>query len=304
MNPRVEFVSHVRDLVGEGPVWDAREQALYWVDSLKPVLRRLHPATGAERVWPLPSPIGSFALAEPGSLLVALRDGFHALDLDSGETRPLALPEADDLGVRFNDGRMDRGDGFVCGTLRTEIREIPAGKLYRFGPDGRVDVLATQLSIANAVCFSPDGLTLYYTDSLQEMIWACPYDPLTGSAGERRVFTDVRALTGSGADGAVTDSEGGLWVALPQVGKVGRFAQTGVLDALIDTPTPYPSCPAFGGPALDVLYVTSLSDSGPRVPLAPHPEAGKLIAIHGLGVTGIEEPRFSLGALAQSGTRS
>jgi sugar lactone lactonase YvrE len=296
LTPEIEILSQERDAVGECPIWDAELGALYWVDGLAPRLRRLTLRSGESRAWTLPSAVGSIALAEPGAMLVSLRDGFYGLDLATGLTEPIARPEADDPGVRFNDGRMDRSGRFLCGTMRIEVRDEPPGKLYRLGRDGGVEVLERGVSISNAICFSPSGEVLYFADSLTGVIWAYPYDQESGALGARRLFADVRDLTGSGPDGAVTDAEGSLWVALPQTGRVARLSSSGTLLMQIETPSPHPSCPGFGGEDLDILFVTSIADAGPRM-RSDHPAAGQLIAVRGLDAQGLEEPRFALAAL-------
>ncbi len=303
MASRIDIVSQSRDRVGESPIWDVDDQALYWVDGLGAILRRYDPADGSERHWTLPDLVGCIALAEPGHLLMALRDGFYRFDLTTGEATPLAQLETDDPGVRFNDGRMDRNGRFLCGTMRIEERTPPPGKLYRLDGSGKIDVLQAGIRIANATCFSPDGKTLYFADSLEGEIWCFPYDQASGEVGPRSTFAKTRDLVGSGPDGAVTDSQGGVWVALPQTGRVARFHPDGTLDFQVDTPSPHPSCPAFGGPGLDVLYVTSISDSGPRMQ-TDHAEAGKLIAVSGLGFRGIAEPRFTLSNLPAPSSRA
>jgi L-arabinonolactonase len=299
-NIEIKIVSQSRDRVGESPIWDEQDQALYWVDGVGAFLRRYDPIDGSETSWRLPDAVGSIALAEPGHLLVALRDGFYQFDLTTGEAKPIARLETDDPGVRFNDGRMDRKGRFICGTMRLEERTPAPGKLYRLHDTGQVDLLRSEIGISNATCFSPDGATLYFADSLQGEIGSFPYDQASGTLGQRSVFANTRDLVGSGPDGAVTDAQGGLWVALPQSGRIARFRPDGALDFQIEAPSPHPSCPAFGGPGLDVLYVTSISDSGPRL-RTDHPQAGQLVAITGLGFRGVPEPRFALSNLPVSG---
>lgn len=290
----IAFASTTRDLLGEGTLWDAEAQVLYWIDALAPCIHRLHPATGARRRWDLPDAVGSIGLAQPGRLLVALRDGFYAFDLETSALRPLALPEPEVQGVRFNDGKMDRQGRFLCGTLELHRSPPPPaqplGKLFRLNPNLSCDVLETGVRISNALCFSPAGDVLYFADSLASAVWAYDYDGATGNTANRRVLADTKAI-GSAPDGATVDAEGFLWVALVQTGQLGRFAPDGRLDRTIDLPIPFPTCPAFGGPALDTLYCTAISDSGGRLK-TDHADGGRLLAITGLGVAGLPEARF------------
>src|SRR5438477_9185896 len=101
-----------RCLVGEGPVWDVQDQALYFVDIVGKVVCRYQPATGETRSWPVPGIIGSLALAESGGAIVALQDGVYSLDFETGEAAPLARPGGLDPRIQFNDGKVDRRGRF------------------------------------------------------------------------------------------------------------------------------------------------------------------------------------------------
>jgi L-arabinonolactonase len=283
MTPSVALVPGVRDGLGESPLWDPDEGVLYRVDSLAPAIHRLDPAAGAGQSWTMPLPVGSIGLGPRGSLIAALADGFHRLDLARGTLSPIwttTLPP----GTRLNDGKMDRDGRYLCGTMQVEDG-APPGVLYRLSTDGACEVLEHGIGIANATCFSPDGMTLYFTDSRAGAIWAYPYDRAGGPLGERRVLAELHA------DGATVDAEGFIWAALVRSGQLARVAPDGRLDRMIDLPVPHPTCPAFGGAGLDALYITSISRSK-RI-RSEHPEAGRLVVLTGLGVRGLPEARFA-----------
>lgn len=292
MVPLVELLPDVRDGLGESPLWDPDAQALFRVDSLVPCVHRLASPSGPARCWEVPAPVGSIGLGRPGHLLAALQDGFYDLDLDTGDVGPFRILDVP-AGNRMNDGKMDRDGRFVCGTMQVEDG-APPGALFRLGADGACEQLADGVGIANGTCFSPDGGTLYFTDSRVGILWAYPYDRRTGEVGARTPLVDLHAAAGSAADGATVDAEGFIWAALVRTGQLARLAPDGTLDRTIDLPVPHPTCPAFGGPALDVLYVTSISRSVRM--RSEHPEAGRMIAITGLGVRGLPEARFGAGA--------
>ncbi|MEI4274034.1 SMP-30/gluconolactonase/LRE family protein [Klenkia sp. LSe6-5] len=278
------------DLLGESPVWDPRLQRLYWVDGVRPALRYLDPATGAVTDVAVPSTIGSVALTEdPDHVLVALVDGIHRATVATGELEPLYVPAPGDPRVRFNDGKVDRQGRFVVGTMG--VRAEPLGELVRLSPDGTVEVLTTGIRISNAVCFSPDGGTLYFADSLDHAVRAYPYSPGPGPLGEPRVLADTDPW-GSGPDGATVDAEGMVWVALIAAGTVARLRPDGSLDRMVDAPVDLPSCIGFGGPDLTTLYLTSIKDSGTGRAVSRHPDGGGLFALDGLGVVGLPEPYF------------
>jgi sugar lactone lactonase YvrE len=286
---RVSRISATADLLGESPVWDCARQCLYWVDG---VSRRVHgyePASGASRDWTVPSTIGSVALGQGETLIVALVDGIYCLDLVSGAVTPLFQPVPADPRIRFNDGKVDRCGRFLCGSMG--IHADPLGQLFRIDAAGNSAVLARGIRISNTLCFSPDGGTMYFSDSLDRAIRAYQYGPGDETPGEPRILVDT-APYNSGPDGATVDAAGCLWVALVQVGKIARFTPDGELDRLIDAPTDLPSCVAFGGPDLSTLYVTSIKDSGSGRAISRHADGGFLFAIEGLGVRGIPEARF------------
>jgi sugar lactone lactonase YvrE len=281
-----------RDLLGESPVWDTREHALYWVDSKARRVRRLHPASGDLRQWGVPEDVGSIALADPGRLLLALANGFHLLDLASGEIEEVARVRHPAADMRMNDGRCDRQGRFVAGSL-VHGRKDPDGEIYRIDGEFRIEVLQRGLAISNSICFSPDGGRMYFADSLSGVVQVCDYEGAGGGVGPVRPFVDTRSL-GSGPDGATVDSDGGVWIALVLAGAVARFHPAGSLDRIVQLPVQYPTCPCFGGPDLDVLYVTSISNSG-NLLRSDHADAGALIEVRGLGVRGLPEVGFAEG---------
>ena len=262
---------------------------MFRVDSLAPCVHQLAGPAGPARRWDMPSPIGSIGLGrKPGHLLCALQDGFHDLRLTDGAITPVQKIELPH-GNRLNDGKMDRDGRYVCGTLQIEDA-APPGHLMRLSLGGACETLVGGVGIANATCFSPDGETMYFADSRVGAVWAFPYDRASGRLGDRRVLADVHGETGSGPDGATVDAEGFVWVALVRNGKLARFAPDGRLDRILDLPVPHPTCPAFGGADLDVLYVTSISRSARM--RSEHPEAGRMVVITGLGVLGLPECCF------------
>ena len=239
----------------------------------------------------MPAPVGSLALRGDGGAVLALRHGFAQFDFD---TR--ALTEGPSIGldhakVRLNDGKADPHGRFVAGTIHSDRAqdEAPLGGLYRLDASGAQELLETDLAVSNGPCFSPDGLTFYLADSARRIIWAYDYSP-DGPLANKRVFVDTEAQ-GSGCDGATVDAEGCLWSVLVRIGKIARFAPDGTIMRTIDMPVHHPTSVAFGGPDLDVLYVTSISRS--HALRDDHPDAGGLFAVKGLGVRGLKAHRFA-----------
>ena len=286
---RIERIGDTIDLLGEGPLWDVEEQALYWVDTRGAKIRRLDWATGERRDWGVPEMIGSMALRAGGGAVIALRTGVHTFDFETGEATLVADPEAGDPATRFNDGKVDRQGRFLTGTMETRISGEPRGSIYRLDPDLSLHRLKGGVIVANGPCFSPDGETFYFADTGRRAILAYDYDVDTGALGPERVAVDTSPCD-SGPDGGTVDSEGYLWSALVHVGRIARFAPDGALDCMIDMPCTRPASVMFGGPDLDILFVPSIRDSGNL--RGDRPIDGALFAVHGLGVTGLPEPRF------------
>lgn len=290
---RIEKVGGTRDLLGESPVWDTRQQALFWIDSRQRRVRCVNPTTGQQREWQLPQDIGSIALVDEQRLLVALEEGFHILDLASGQLSLLARVVHPAPRMRLNDGRTDRAGRFLCGSMVLGRRE-EVGVLYQLRADGGSIALREVdrgFSTSNSTCFSPDGSWMYFSDSHVGIVWRYPYDPATGEVlGAREPFIDTRPLE-SAPDGAAVDAEGGIWIAMVLTGDLVRYDDRGRLDRRIRTGVPYVSCPCIGGAGLDTIYLTTTSNSG-NLLKTDHPDAGALLAIHGTGVRGLPEARF------------
>jgi L-arabinonolactonase len=287
---RIEVVNADRDQLGEGPLWDVEEQALYWIDSFAPAVYRLEPGGGRTR-WALPGRVGSLALRRDGGAICSLRSGFHALDFRTGEVRIYASVGQTHPRTRINDGKVDRQGRFIAGSM-DEGEADPLCSLYRLDPDGRVSELDRNIICSNGPCWSPDGRTLYFADTTKKLIYAYDYDVVTGGVANRRVFADFAALGFPGyPDGATVDAEGGIWSCQVYRGQLLRFLPDGTLDRVVGLPIESATSLVFGGSNLDIAYVTSMAR-----PIAGRPpreeEAGMLFAVHGLGVRGIPEPRF------------
>lgn len=284
-------ISSNPDLLGESPIWDVDFQCLYWVDSVQAVVHCYNPATDEIRDLPTPSRVGSVGLGEGNYLIVGLEDGVYALDAQTGETEPIFRLDPPNSHVRFNDGRVDRQGRFVTGTMAT-LEDAPLGELYRIsGRNGDVELLANGIRITNSLCFGAQGDEMYFSDSLDRMIRKYNYGAEARDLGNPVLCIDTAPFDSS-PDGAAIDSEGHLWVALVQRGKVARFAPDGRLDTLIDTPTDMPSSIAFGGRDMTTLFITSIKSTESGRAISRHPDAGHLFAIEDIGVKGVPETRF------------
>lgn len=289
---KIEVVVDVKTTLGEGPLWDVEQERLYWIDSFDGRVFRAT-ADGREiRSWDVPMKIGSMALRKDGSgAVVSLQRGFHLLDFATGDVTLIHDPEPDRPMNRLNDGKVDRRGRFFAGSMDT-MEEGPSGGLYRLDPDFSVMKIDSGIICSNGPCWSPDDRTFYFADTWTGEIWAYDYDIATGAATNRRTFTRVDTSKGGAADGSTVDAEGYLWNALVYDGRLVRYAPDGSIDRIIDMPVKKITSVMFGGPKLDILYVTSMAK--PPLPRFPGDGVlrGSLFAITGLGVTGVPEPRF------------
>lgn len=287
-------------ILGESPVWSARDSALYWIDIKAPAIHRYDPATKADRAWPVDQEIGSIALRRSGGLVAALRDGFALIGADMITIEWITDPEADKPLNRFNDGKCDRQGRFWSGTMHdppgppaSYFERDPVGVLYRLDQDRSCRAMAEGILVSNGLAWSPDGSVMYFTDSPRRTIWAYDYDPASGDLGQRRVFAEIPATPDRGTgDGATVDADGFYWSAEFRGGRLVRYAPDGTVDRMVDLPVSRPTSCAFGGEGLATLYVTSAKIMLSAAELAAEPHAGALLALD-VGVSGLPEAEFA-----------
>jgi len=273
----VEVVLDARAELGEGPRWDPREQRLLWVDIMAGRVHAFRPDKGACRNVGVGKPVGALAGARDGSLVLAVADGFARLDFKSGATTMLAAVEADRPQNRMNDGACDPAGRFWAGTMALD--ESPGqGALYRLDPDLTVHTMVTSVTISNGIDWSLDGRRMYYVDSPTRRIDVFDLDGQSGGITNRRPFATIPAEAGI-PDGHTVDADGFDWLALWGGAALRRYAPDGTLERTVPLPFSHPTSCAFGGAALDELYVTSA-----RRPLSVEerkrePEAGSLLRL-------------------------
>jgi sugar lactone lactonase YvrE len=273
LNLPVECVVDARNTTGESPLWSARDAALYWVDIPAGQVYCWLPTTGERRMWQLPEAVGSIGLAEGGRLVVAMRTGFHLFDLETQRLAFLCHPEPDIATNRLNDGKVSPEGRFWAGTMDERPEKEPIAGLYRLDVDHRCTRMATGIKVSNGLAWSPDGLTMYHSDSRGAAIFHYDYDPETGEIGKRELFVSMRPEWGR-PDGGATDEEGCYWSCGISAGRINRFSPSGKLIEYVEMPVTHPTMPCFGGPDGRTLYVTSLRENLSDAELARTPLAG------------------------------
>jgi sugar lactone lactonase YvrE len=284
-----EPVADIVAIVGEAPTWSAREQALYWIDGQQRQIMRFEMATRTTETRALPYRPGCLALLPEGGLFVGYKKGIGTFDFATGEGRALPLRGVDLDVVSINDGACDPAGRLWIGTRHRDASE-PLGALYCIGPGMAVRRVVTGMIVSNGIAFSPDGRTMYHTDSRPGRIDAYEYDAASGTLGSCRRLLDY-AGKGRRPDGCTTDAEGFLWVAEIDGGHVARYAPDGALEREITLPVSKPSSVAFGGPDLSTLFITTISYGLTEAERAAQPWAGKLLTMS-TPFRGLPEPPF------------
>jgi L-arabinonolactonase len=286
---QVTCVCDAKAILGEGPYWDVADQRLYWVDIKGKLIHRFNPATSKDETWSTPEVVGSLAVRAKGGLVVALQSGLYFFDLTTSEATPVVLPPGHPSHNRFNDGKVDRQGRFWAGSM-DDLENEPSGGLFRLDTNLICQRLVDQITISNSLCWSPDAKTLYYSDSHQRTVWEWDFDSNSGEISNRRAFIELTSSDGF-PDGATVDAEGYFWLSVWGAWEVRRYDPRGRLVQTVKMPVQQPSCPMFGGPDLETIYVTSASKGLSEKQRSEQPQAGSLFAFRP-GVKGLPEMRF------------
>ena len=278
-------VLDVKNILGEGVLWDARLNSAVWTDIQSSRFWQWQP--GSEPAsFALPQRLGSIALTEtPGTYLGGFESGFAHFTPATGAFDMLAPVTADHVHLRLNDGRVDRSGTFWAGSM-AEAKGSPLGNLWRYDGGGQATPFLGDIKIPNSLCWSGDGTQMYFADSPRQTIWRFAFDPNDGPVGDPEVFATT---TGNRyPDGSCIDAEDHLWNAQWGSGEVVRYRPDGSIERRIALPVSQPSCPAFGGADLNLLMVTTARDGLTADALAAQPLAGALF-IYETNVTGLPE---------------
>lgn len=270
----------VNNILGECILWDERSQSTWWTDIHSAVLYRYSLQDNALEKFALPERLCSFGFIENDERLIcAFASGFALYTPRSAILEWIYRPEENFSNTRFNDGRVDRQGRFWSGTMvegehATDANgEDVKGSLYWIGNNKHGKALS-DIQIPNSLCWSPDGNTVYFADSPGKQICAYDFDSESATLSNQRVFASTEGP--ADPDGSVIDAEGYLWNAQWGGSQVVRYSPKGEISAVLDLPVTQPTCLCFGGPRLDILFISTARENLSPEQLAGQPEAGNV----------------------------
>lgn len=275
--------------LGESPVWVPERGVLIFVDISGRKLFRYEPLSGGLGQVGVDEDIGCVAVARGGGYVAGMRSGVWLLNESGSKRRKLVSNLEDPASSRFNDGRVDPAGRYLTATL-DESKKLGNAGLYRCDSRGLVK-LDQGFMTGNGLAFSPDGRTLYFSDTPRFVIYRFDYDPATGEASNRREFVRIEptATDRGRPDGAAVDAQGCYWSSLYEGSRVARFDPAGKLLSTHALPVRCPTMPAFGGADLKTLFVTTARDKNPPPGVAA---GGGLYSLR-VDVPGLPNPLFN-----------
>lgn len=276
---KAEIALQYKAVLGEGVLWNGRQNLLYWVDILDHKVFVYDPVSGENKVLDVGNYPSTIVPRETAGAAVTLENGFAHLDLQSGECSLICEMEKDVPGNRFNDGKCDAAGRFWAGTMDLDIKP-KKGALYVLDGRYRVRKMLDGVSCSNGIVWTRDNRTMYYIDSPTQQVEGFDFDVETGNISNRRTVVDIPKEAGM-PDGMSIDSDDTLWVALFRGGKVNHYdPESGQLLETVEVPgaDQVTAC-AFGGSDLQDLYITTASSDYRVEDWEKHPNAGCLFTV-------------------------
>jgi sugar lactone lactonase YvrE len=287
-----------RATLGEGLQWHAATSSWWWTDIEGAAIHAWNPGLAEAASYKLPDRVGSFVHCRSGRILAGMAKwiGMVTLSQDMATRAPhvqtVAAVDAAEWRTRINDGRTDRRGYYVFGTMNEAPEKRPIGSFYQYSLRHGLRRLALPAAaIANSICFSLDGATMYFTDTLTRRIMQCDYDAETARVGAPRLFAQVTERH-AWPDGSIIDAEGCLWNAQWGAGSVVRYAPDGTPLRVVRVPVKNPTCPAFGGAGYAQLMLTTARQEMSADELERMPQSGSLFALAEAGLQGVPDALF------------
>jgi sugar lactone lactonase YvrE len=274
----VEVVVDARATIGEGPVWDARENVVWWVDITRNLVHRYDPGSGHDSTIDIGQAVGAVVPRASGGLALAVQDGFAVLDPETRRLDLIAPVEKDQPENRMNDAKCDTSGRLWGGTMAYS-EAAGAGAFYRLDTDHSVVRILDHITCSNGIGWSPDDRVMYYIDSGAQQVDVFDYERATGNVRNRRKLISIAADDGV-PDGIAVDALGYIWVALWGGAAIRRFAPDGSLDKVLEIPAKQVTSCVFAGRDLTDLYITSACEGLAESELKAYPHSGALFVYH------------------------
>ena len=286
-----DAISEVKDdaLLGEGPLWVANENAVYWVDIFSNRVHRYSLSDSVHKTWQFDFSVTSLAEREQGGFACTVRDGYAFIDLDAGTIDPIEMPEAHIPTNRFNDGKVDIYGRYWAGTM-DENQTSESGALYCLREDLSLHKLDENYIIANGPTFNANSSIIYHTDSTKKSIYAFDLSK-NGEISNKRVFVQLHDEAEGVPDGMTIDSENCIWLAHFGGARITRYSPEGIVLQVVPMPVPNITSCTFAGTNLDTLYITTAKVAIDDADLPKYPLAGNLFS-YKTSVKGLPTPKF------------
>ncbi|HEX8956640.1 MAG TPA: SMP-30/gluconolactonase/LRE family protein [Burkholderiaceae bacterium] len=287
-----------RATLGEGLQWHAPTASWWWTDIEGAAIHAWNPERSEASSYKLPDRVGSFVHCRSGRILAGMAKwiGMVTLPQEAAARAPqvqsVVAVDAAEWRTRVNDGRTDRRGYYVFGTMNEAPERCPIGSFYQYSMRHGLRRLALPaVAIANSICFSLDGKTMYFADTMARRIMQCEYEAETAQVGTPRLFAELNT-PGAWPDGSIIDAEGCLWNAQWGGASVVRYAPDGSVLRVLRVPVKNPTCPAFGTAQFNRLMVTTARQEMSAEELERMPEAGSLFTLAEAGVKGVPDALF------------
>lgn len=285
-------VHHVCEL-GEGPLWDAENKHILWLDIVKGKIHQFNIHSKTHKVFNVGEMIGCIVPKESGGFIAGVENGIALIDTADNLVQHIFNPE-EGLNNRFNDGKADAAGRFWVGTM-SKSEEEGKGNLYMMKTDLSVHKKIEHVTISNGIAWNADNTVMYYINTPTNYVFAFDYNIETGDIDNQRVVVDLTHENGS-ADGMTIDEEGMLWIAFYGGWRVARYdANTGKLLQQIELPVANVTCCTFGGDDFSDLYITTASKGLSEEDRQKQPDAGKLFVVKNCGIKGRPAQKFKDG---------
>ena len=286
---KADHLLSVQNLLGEGPLWHPYEKQYYWVDIECGEILTYAPSTSSIQTQSIGTSVGALGFRYSGGLILACGKGFASWDWQSQKLNVISDPIGDQPGVRLNDGRVDASGRFWAGGLDRKGQT----SLYRLDPDHSCHTMLTNIKTSNGLAWSLDQKIFYYTDTGDYSIYRFDFDPEMGTINNRKIFVRLPADRSNGVpDGLTIDSEGFIWSAHWDGGKVTRYDPAGQPVHEVILPVSRVTSCTFGGDDLQDLFITTASTGLSQEQKLKEPLAGDVF-IYRTGTKGLPANYFA-----------